>query len=375
MLRYLNAGESHGKCLVAILEGLPKGIKVDEDFINDELSRRLAGYGRSERARSIETDRIEFLSGIRKGLTIGSPIAIQIKNKDYKINELEEVTKPRPGHADLAGALKYNQRDIRNILERASARETASRVAIGALCKLFLKEFKVDILSHVVNIGGVEAHTKGLTFEQVKEKIKDSSLRCADKTAEKLMIEEIDKIKRAQDTVGGAFEVIAIGLPYGLGSHVHYDRRLDGRLAGGLMSIQAIKAVEIGLGFEFAKKSGSQVHDEIFYDRNKGFYHKTNNAGGIEGGITNGQPLIIRCTMKPIPTLISALESVDIKTKEPFKAQVERSDITAVPAAGVVAEAVVGFELAKAYLEKFGGDSLDETRRNFENYIQQLKEF
>ena len=375
MLRYLNAGESHGKCLVAILEGLPKGIKVDEDFINDELSRRLAGYGRSERARSIETDRIEFLSGIRKGLTIGSPIAIQIKNKDYKINELEEVTKPRPGHADLAGALKYNQRDIRNILERASARETASRVAIGALCKLFLKEFKVDILSHVVNIGGVEAHTKGLTFEQVKEKIKDSSLRCADKTAEKLMIEEIDKIKRAQDTVGGAFEVIAIGLPYGLGSHVHYDRRLDGRLAGGLMSIQAIKAVEIGLGFEFAKKSGSQVHDEIFYDRNKGFYHKTNNAGGIEGGITNGQPLVIRCTMKPIPTLISALESVDIKTKEPFKAQVERSDITAVPAAGVVAEAVVGFELAKAYLEKFGGDSLDETRRNFENYIQQLKEF
>ncbi len=375
MLRYLNAGESHGKCLVAILEGLPKGIKVDEDFINDELSRRLAGYGRSERARSIEADRIEFLSGIRKGLTIGSPIAIQIKNKDYKINELEEVTKPRPGHADLAGALKYNQRDIRNILERASARETASRVAIGALCKLFLKEFKVDILSHVVNIGGVEAHTKGLTFEQIKEKIKDSSLRCADKTAEKLMIEEIDKIKRAQDTVGGAFEVIAIGLPYGLGSHVHYDRRLDGRLAGGLMSIQAIKAVEIGLGFEFAKKSGSQVHDEIFYDRNKGFYHKTNNAGGIEGGITNGQPLVIRCTMKPIPTLISALESVDIKTKEPFKAQVERSDITAVPAAGVVAEAVVGFELAKAYLEKFGGDSLDETRRNFENYIQQLKEF
>jgi len=375
MLRYLDAGESHGKCLVAILEGMPAGVKIDEKFINNELARRLKGYGRSDRAKSIEEDKIEILSGVRKGITLASPIAIRIENKDFKIDTLEKVTKPRPGHADLAGALKYNQKDIRNILERASARETASRVAIGAICKLFLSEFNVRILSHVINIGGVEAHTGGLSFEEIQEKIARSSLNCADKTAEKLMIEEINKIKQAKDTIGGSFEIITEGVTAGLGSHVHYDRKLDGRLAGGLMSIQAIKGVEIGLGFEVAKKSGSQVHDQIYYDKRGGFYYKTNNAGGIEGGMTNGNPIIIKCAMKPIPTLMSPMDSVDIETKRSFKAQIERSDVIAVPAAGVVAEGHVAYELARAYLEKFGGDSLEETKRNFASYTKQLKEF
>lgn len=375
MLRYLSGGESHGKCLVAILEGIPAGLRLSESFINNELKRRLSGYGRSQRAKSIEEDKAEFLSGTRKDITIGSPITIKIDNKDYSIDTLDKVTKPRPGHADLAGALKYNQKDIRNVLERASARETATRVAVGAICKLFLNEFDVDILSHVVSLGGVRAHTAELTFEQIKEKMGGSSLRCADKTAEKLMLEEINKIEEVKDTIGGVFEIIVKGVPAGLGSCAFYDRKLDGRLSFGLMSIQAIKGVEIGLGFEAAKKAGSQVHDEIYYDKKKSFYYKTNNAGGIEGGMTNGQPIVIRCAMKPIPTLRAPLDSVDIETKKPFKAQVERSDITAVPAAGVVAEGHVAFELAKAYLEKFGGDTIDEIKRNFKGYIEQLREF
>jgi chorismate synthase len=375
MIRFLDAGESHGKSLVAILEGMPAGLKIDEDFINNELTRRLKGYGRSERAKSIERDRVEILSGIRKGITLGSPIAIKIDNKDFKIDELPEVTRPRPGHADLAGALKYNRKNIRDILERASARETASRVAVGAVCKLFLKEFKVRMLSHIINLGGGKAHTKGLTFDQIQQAAAESSLRCADKAAEKLMIEEINKITESKDTLGGKFEVIVEGVPFGLGSHVHYDRKLDGRLAGALMSIQAVKAIEIGLGVEAAKKSGSQMHDQIYYDRKKGFYYKTNNAGGIEGGLTNGNPIIARCTMKPIPTLGLPLDSVDIESKKPFKAQIERSDITAVAACGVVAEAAVSFELAKAYLEKFGGDSLEESKANFSGYLEQLNRF
>lgn len=373
MLRYLDAGESHGSCLTAILEGMPAGLKLDTGFIDDQLAQRLAGYGRGPRAKSIETDKVEILSGIRNNLTIGAPVALMIKNKDHSIDKISQISRPRPGHADLAGALKYSQSDIRNILERASARETACRVAVGAICKQLLAEFDVEIISHVVNLGGVEAHTADLSFEKIKEGLKKSQLRCADKAAEKLMIEEINKITQTKDTLGGIIEIITAGVVAGIGSHVHYDRRLDGRLAGSLMSIQAIKGVEIGLGFEAAKRSGSQVHDAIYYGKEQGFYHKTNNAGGIEGGMTNGEDIVIRCVMKPIPTLGAPLDSVDLKTKEAFKAQVERSDTTAVPAAAVVAEAQLAFELARAYLEKFGGDALSETKANYQSYLKNIK--
>ncbi len=375
MLRYLSAGESHGKCLSAIIEGLPSGLKLDEEFINGELKRRQAGYGRGPRSKGIENDKVEFLSGIRNSFTLGSPLALTIKNKDCSLDKLCAISKPRPGHADLAGALKYNQDDIRNILERASARETAIRTAVGAIAKTFLSHFQVGVVSHVIALGGVDAHTKGLQLEDIIRKAENSELRCADKTAEKLMKEEISKIEHEGDTLGGVFEVIISGVCPGVGSFTHYDRKLDAILAGALMSIQAIKGVEVGLGFEVAKKAGSRVHDEIFYNKKNGFFRKSNNAGGIEGGMSNGEPIIMRCAMKPIPTLKKALESVDIKSKEKFKAQVERSDITAVPAASVVAEAAVAFELARLFLEKFGGDSVGETTRNHKSYIEQIKGF
>lgn len=375
MLRYLSAGESHGKCLSAIIEGLPSSLKLEEAFINNELKRRLAGYGRGPRSKGIENDKVEFLSGIRNGLTLGSPLTLKINNNDSSIDKLTAISKPRPGHADLPGALKYNQEDIRNILERASARETAGRTAVGAVAKIFLSHFQVIIASHVIALGGVDAHTKGLKLNDIIEKAENSDLRCADKAAEKLMKEEISKIENEGDTLGGIFEVIIGGVCPGIGSFVHYDRKLDAILTSALMSIQAIKGVEVGLGFEVAKKAGSQVHDEISYDKKKGFFRKTNNAGGMEGGMSNGEPIIMRCAMKPIPTLRKALESVDIKSKEKFKAQVERSDITAVPAAAVVAEAVVAFELAKLFIEKFGGDSMGEIERNYKAYLQQIEGF
>ena len=375
MLRYLSAGESHGKCLSAIIEGLPSSLKLEEAFINNELKRRLAGYGRGPRSKGIENDKVEFLSGIRNGLTLGSPLTLKINNNDSSIDKLTAISKPRPGHADLPGALKYNQEDIRNILERASARETAARTAVGAVAKIFLSHFQVIIASHVIALGGVDAHTKGLKLNDIIEKAENSDLRCADKAAEKLMKEEISKIEKEGDTLGGIFEVIIGGVCPGIGSFVHYDRKLDAILTSALMSIQAIKGVEVGLGFEVAKKAGSQVHDEISYDKKKGFFRKTNNAGGVEGGMSNGEPIIMRCAMKPIPTLRKALESVDIKSKEKFKAQVERSDITAVPAAAVVAEAVVAFELAKLFIEKFGGDSMGEIERNYKAYLQQIEGF
>jgi len=375
MLRYLSAGESHGKCLSAIIEGLPSSLKLEEAFINNELKRRLAGYGRGPRSKGIENDKVEFLSGIRNGLTLGSPLTLKINNNDSSIDKLTAISKPRPGHADLPGALKYNQEDIRNILERASARETAARTAVGAVAKIFLSHFQVIIASHVIALGGVDAHTKGLKLNDIIEKAENSDLRCADKAAEKLMKEEISKIENEGDTLGGIFEVIIGGVCPGIGSFVHYDRKLDAILTSALMSIQAIKGVEVGLGFEVAKKAGSQVHDEISYDKKKGFFRKTNNAGGVEGGMSNGEPIIMRCAMKPIPTLRKALESVDIKSKEKFKAQVERSDITAVPAAAVVAEAVVAFELAKLFIEKFGGDSMGEIERNYKAYLQQIEGF
>ena len=324
---------------------------------------------------SIEVDRVQILSGLRGGKTLGSPIALQVMNKDSSIEKLPVVTRPRPGHADLAGGLKYNQEDVRNILERASARETAARVAVGAVAKRFLKEFGIEVFSHVVRMGGVEATVNRLSFPQIRAKAEVSPLRCADARAEEKMIHLVDKAKAAGDTLGGAIEVVALNVPVGLGSHVQFDRKLDGRLAAALMSIQAIKAVEIGVGTKVSDLFGSQLHDQIFYSKAKGFFRKTFRAGGIEGGITVGGPVIVRIHMKPLSTLRKPMMSVDIKTKKPFAATVERSDVSAVPAAGVVGEAMMAFELANAFLEKFGGDSLGEVKRNYDGFLRQVEKF
>lgn len=373
MLRYLTAGESHGKALVAILEGMPAGLKVSIDFINGELKKRQTGYGRSERMK-IESDIVEILSGLRNNETIGSPISLLIKNKDARIDELPKIHSPRPGHADLAGAIKYGRRDMRDILERSSARETAARVAIGAVCKQLLVEFGIDIFSHVMLLGGVEAHTSSLSFAEIKKIASASSLRCADKTAEKLMRGEIDNAANEGDTLGGVFEVIITGQPPGLGSHVQWDRKIDARLAMTIMSIQAVKGVEIGVGFAFAKRRGSKVHDVITY-KNGSFKRLTNNAGGTEGGITNGEPIILRGVMKPISTLKRPLESVDIITKKRTEATVERSDVCAVPSCAVIAEEVCAYEIANAFLEKFGSDSIAEIKKNYQNYQKMLEKF
>ncbi len=387
-MRYLTAGESHGRCLTAILEGIPANLKLSKEFIDKELSRRQSGYGRGKRME-IEEDEVEILSGVRWGETLGSPITLLIRNKDWEnwqplmdpltrpegFKEEDKLTKPRPGHADLAGAIKYSQKDFRDVLERSSARETAARVGVGAVAKLLLKEFEMEVVSQVVEIGGVKAHTADLTMEKILKARDKSKLGCADKTAEKLMIEEIEKATKSGDSLGGIFEVIVINVPIGLGSHVHWDRKLDALLAQALMSIQAIKGVEIGLGFESARRPGSGVHDEIYYESKKGkFYRKTNRAGGIEGGITNGELVVVRAAMKPIPTLKIPLQSVDIVSKDTVKAAVERSDVCAVPAAAVVGEAVVAFEMAKAMREKFGGDSLTEMKRNYQSYIEYVRQ-
>ncbi len=372
MLRFLTAGESHGEALLGILEGIPCGLKVDTKFIDKELKNRQQGYGRGDRMK-IEEDHAKILSGLMKGITIGSPISIFIENKDFSIDKLPIVKNPRPGHADLAGILKYGLKDVRSVLERSSARETATRVAIGAVCKLFLLEFKIRILSHVTMIGGVESHTSSLSFDDILNNLSKSKVNCADKASEKLMIEEIDHAKEKKDTIGGIFEVIIEGVPAGLGSYVQGDRRLDANLASSIMSIPAIKAVEVGNGMESSKKLGSKVHDEIFYSKSKGVYRKTNNAGGIEGGVSNGENIIVRGYMKPISTLMKPLNTIDITTRESSKAATERSDVCAVPAAGIVGEAVTSFVIANALLEKFGGDSVIETKRNFGNYINSLK--
>jgi len=372
MLRFLTAGESHGEALLGILEGLPCGLKVDIKFIDKELKARQQGYGRGERMK-IEDDHAKVFSGLMKGITIGSPISILIENKDFTIDKLGAVKDPRPGHADLAGILKYGFKDARPVLERASARETAMRVAIGAICKLFLAEFKIRILSHVVMIGGVESHTSSLSVDEILHNLSKSKVNCADKASEKLMIEEIDHAKEKKDTLGGIFEVIIEGLPAGLGSYVESDRRLDARLASSVMSIPAIKAVEVGNGIEASKKLGSKVHDEIFYSKAKGVYRKTNNAGGIEGGVSNGENIILRGYMKPISTLMKPLSTIDITTNQPSKASTERSDVCAVPSAGVIGEAVSSFVIASALLEKFGGDSIVEAKKNYQNYVGGLK--
>ncbi|MEW6324069.1 MAG: chorismate synthase [Nitrospirota bacterium] len=398
MLRYLTSGESHGPMLLAILEGMPAGVPVAEDAINKDMARRQRGYGRGGRMK-IEQDRIEIVSGVRKGLTMGSPIGLLLKNKDWdnwkdimavassasggEPSTERVVTKPRPGHADFAGAVKYAHTDIRNVLEKASARETAIRVGVGAVAKQLLAPFGIKVVSYTMEIGGVAAERGALNPEQLFESAEASEVRCADKVAEAKMIERITEAKEKGDTLGGVFEVVVTNPPVGLGSYAQWDRRLNARLAFALMSIQAMKGVEVGLGFEAARRLGSQVHDEIFYGdeaESKGgktqgkFYRKTNNAGGLEGGITNGQDIVLRAAMKPIATLYSPLQSVDMKSKESFKAAVERSDICTVPAAGVVGEAVVAFEMAAAMVEKFGGDSLAEMQRNYHSYMQTVRE-
>jgi chorismate synthase len=387
MFRFTTAGESHGRALVAIVEGLPAGLPVDIDQVNHELWRRQQGYGRGARMK-IEQDRIEILSGVRHGLTLGSPLALMIENKDWENwNEVmsveprdiapeksRRVKRPRPGHADLAGGLKYDARDLRNVLERASARETAARVACGALAKQLLAVFGVRILSHVIQLGGIPAKPLELTFEQIGSISDDSPLRCADKDIEQKMIALVDQKKNEGDTLGGIFEVVARKVPPGLGSHTSWDQKLDGRLGQAVMSIHAVKAVAIGAGIEASSLPGSEVHDEIAYnDETKEFIRDTNRAGGLEGGVTNGEEIRVRGHLKPISTLRRALRSVDIDTKEEERAAFERSDITVVPAGGVIGEAMVALVLAEAMREKFGGDSLGEMKRNFEGYREQLR--
>lgn len=374
MLRYMTAGESHGEFLVAILDGIPSGLKINASLIDKELSRRMIGYGRGGRMK-IEKDKSKIISGIRKNKTTGSPISILIKNKDFTIDRLPSISKARPGHADLAGALKFNEKDIRNILERASARETASRVALGAIAKILLLEFGIDILSHVISIGSVKIHRTGLSFKKIRDLAEKSILRCCDKAQEIVMKKEIDRARDLGDTLGGVCEVIIKGVPVGLGSLSQWDRRLDGNLAKAIMSIPAVKGLSIGGGFDIAAKRGKDVHDIILYDKAKGFHRLTNNAGGLEGGISNGEDIILKVAMKPISTLARPLSSIDIVTKRKVKAQVERADVCAVPSCGVVAEAVSAMEIANAMVEKFGGDSLTEVKRNFKGYLGQIKKF
>jgi chorismate synthase len=390
MLRFETAGESHGQCLVATLTGLPAGIPVSLDFLNRELWRRQQGYGRGGRMK-IETDRVEIVSGVRHSKTIGSPIAIIIENKDWKnwtealpvedIDGAEDkrkpVTRPRPGHADLAGCIKYNFQDARYVLERASARETTARVAVGAFAKTFLAQFDIGILSHVIGVGGARLERQATWDEVVALSRRDEvTLGCVDAGIEVKMKEFVDQAYRTGDTAGGVFEVVAHNLPPGLGSHITWDTRLDGRLAQAIVSMQAVKGVEIGFAAEGAASFGSRVQDTIHYNREeREFTRGANRAGGLEGGMTNGQDILVRGFLKPISTLRRPLESVDLETREPALAAYERSDVCVVPAAGVIGEAMVAIVLAQAFLEKFGGDSLEETRRNFEGYKEQVKSF
>jgi chorismate synthase len=390
MLRFETAGESHGECLVATLTGLPAGTPISLDAINRELWRRQQGYGRGGRMK-IENDQVEIVAGVRHSQTIGSPVALLIRNKDWPNwtealpvedvaggeDKKKPVTRPRPGHADLAGAIKYNFHDARYVLERASARETTARVAVGAITKAFLRQFGMEVLSHVIALGGVRLERVASWEELValREK-KDVLLGCVDEATERKMKEVVDEAYRTGDTVGGVFEVVAHEPPAGLGSHITWDSRLDGRLAQAIVSIQAVKGVEIGYATENASSFGSRVQDTIHYDhQGRRFTRGANRAGGLEGGITNGQDVIVRGFLKPISTLRRPLESVDLVTREPSLAAYERSDVCVVPAAGVIGEAMVSIVLAQAILEKFGGDSLAETKRNYDGYMEQVKRF
>ncbi|HEX5080810.1 MAG TPA: chorismate synthase [Blastocatellia bacterium] len=387
---FTTAGESHGRALIATIEGLPAGLAIEQDFINHELWRRQQGYGRGGRMK-IETDTAQIITGVRHGETLGTPVAIMVENRDFK-NWLEvmsperpqqalerdrKVIRPRPGHADLVGGMKYDRRDLRDILERASARETTMRVAVGAFAKLLLREFGVEIASHVIRLGEISIEDQEIGWEQIKAIYDDATLRCADKAAEQKMIERIDRAGVEEgDTLGGIFEVVAKGCAPGLGSHTSWSAKLDGQLAQAIMSIHAVKAVEIGEGVANASKPGSQVHDEIVYNEDlRTFGRTSNSAGGLEGGMTNGEELRVRGYLKPIATLRKRLRSVNIETKEPMDSDFERSDVTAVPAAGVIGEAMVAVTLARVMREKFGGDSMREMKRNFESYKQQISEY
>lgn len=390
-MRYITAGESHGPQLTTIIEGVPAGLSLVADDINEELARRQKGYGRGRRMQ-IETDQVQILSGVRHGETLGSPIALVVENRDFAhwtkimgaepLTEQEEkemkrkVTKPRPGHADLNGAIKYGHRDMRNVLERSSARETTVRVAAGAVAKKVLAELGIKVAGHVIEIGGVQA--KEITYssiEELKSITEASPVRCLDDEAGNQMMKAIDDAKANGDSIGGIVEVIVEGMPIGVGSYVHYDRKLDAKLAAAIMSINAFKGVEIGIGFEAAHRPGSEVHDEILWNEEHGYTRRTNNAGGLEGGMTTGMPIVVRGVMKPIPTLYKPLQSVDIDTKEPFTASIERSDSCAVPAASVVAEAVVAWELATALIEQFGLDRIELIRENIEKHNEYARGF
>jgi len=381
MLRFLDAGESHGRCLIGIIEGLPAGLSLEEEKINFNLKRRQGGYGRGERMK-IEQDQVEILSGLREGKAIGSPLSLMIKNKDWENwseKEYPPLTIPRPGHADFAGAIKYGFKDLRKVLERASARHTAMRVAIGSVAGILLEEFNINTYSDVLRIGPVKANRITSFNPEVKAEINNSPVFCLDGIASLGMCREIDRAREKGDTLGGIFEVIISGVPIGLGSYVQWDRRLDARLASALMSIPSVKAVEIGEGIEASKKKGSAVHDEIFVqeelkNNSSRYFRKSNRAGGLEGGVTNGEEVIIRAYLKPIPTLINPLGSIDFATKKETKATYQRSDICVVPAACVVGEAVAAWEIATAFLEKFGGDSLVEIKENYKNYQDRLQE-
>ena len=388
VLRFLTAGESHGEALSTIIEGIPAGFSMNLDFINNELARRQKGYGRGGRM-AIETDKVRILSGVRLGVATGAPVAMLVYNKDWanwqipmsvcpveqnadnveKIKE-KEITNLRPGHADFAGSIKYNQSDVRNILERSSARETTTRVAVGAVAKSILKEFGIQGFSHVTQIGSAIANLDGVELDA--EKIEASEVRCADSASAELMKKEIDEANAQGDTLGGSFEIIFKNLPVGLGSHVHWDKRLDGKIAQAIMSIPAVKSVEIGLGKDVAATAGSKTHDEIYYEDGK-YTRKTNNAGGLEGGMTNGENIVVRASMKAIPTMKKPLNSVKLDSHEKIEAHFERSDTCAVPACAVVAESMLAIVLADAFLEKFGADNLEEIHVNYSNYCKALE--
>jgi chorismate synthase len=381
-LHLITAGESHGPGLTCIIEGLPAGLVLNRDALNRDLARRQLGHGRGGRMK-IERDRVEVSGGVRHGRTMGGPIALQVLNRDFanweeRMNpwpvaaELQEVHLPRPGHADLVGTQKYGLTDVRDILERASARETAARVAGGAVAKTFLKQLGVEVFSHVLQITSVKAPTRDDLEPEDFAHVDESPVRCLDPQASKEMVAEIDRLRKANESLGGVFEVRAFGLVPGLGSHVSWEERLDGRLAQAILSIQALKAVAVGDGFEVAGVPGSEAHDEIFYDERRGYYRNTNRAGGVEGGMTTGAPLVVRGSMKPLPTLTKPLQSVDIATHEPAEALRERTDSCTVPAAGVVGEAMVAFVLADAYRGKFGGDHIDDVRGSLRAYQERI---
>ena len=390
-MRYLTAGESHGPQLTAIIEGLPAQMPLTAEMINKELKRRQGGHGRGRRMQ-IETDTVEIVSGVRHGKTLGSPVALVVKNDDWKhwtnimgiepIEETDEVkrqiSRPRPGHADLNGGMKYGHRDLRNVLERSSARETTVRVAVGAVAKQLLSQLGIEMVSHVTEIGGIKVDPEsfsGKTVAEIRELVEKDAVYCADPSVTQKMTDLIDETKKNGDSIGGTVEVIVEGMPAGIGSYVHYDRKLDAKLAASMMSINAFKGVEFGIGFEMARKPGSQVHDEILWSESEGYTRSTNNLGGFEGGMTTGMPIIVRGVMKPIPTLYKPLQSVDIETKEPFQASIERSDSCAVPAASIVAEHVVAWEVANALLEQFDADQLPRLKSNIADYLTYTKEY